>query len=216
MVNFERGEYIKYYVGSNKIRSHIDAVHAVPPKAELFTGEIVERVITSINCNGIISTVSRTIADLNRLPNQQNEEAIKEYRSVIKDMLNRFHILDKNGKLTKPYLHLAIHGIKDTVHGPKVIEIGTLIGKTCSPEVKKWFADKLVGNGFELQIDTKMSGDISKKVHRWGDKVNDYLGYGENFNTFQIEISRTLREKHRNELIDIFSETIINFNETFK
>ena len=37
-----------------------DAQHAVPPKADLFTGEIVENLMEKIKCAGVISTVSRT------------------------------------------------------------------------------------------------------------------------------------------------------------
>lgn len=205
-------------MGSKEIRSHIDAVHAVSPKADLFTGEIADGVIKTINCHGIISTVSRTIADLNRPPNPQNQEAIKEYRSTIKDILKHLCILDQNDILIKPYLHLAIHGIGNAVHGPLAIEIGTRNGETCSSEVKEWFIKKLNGSGFEMQIDTKMRGDPSKKVHRWGDNISDlyYLGYGRNFNTFQIEISRNLRVNHQKELTDVFSDIIISFNDEFR
>ncbi len=98
------------------------------------------------------------------------------------------------------------------------LEIGTLYGKTCSEEVKTWFIAKIKKSINNVKIDKKWRGNESKIVHRWGDKISglDYLGYGKNFNTFQIEISRTLREKHRTELINIFSELILNFNKTFK
>jgi len=48
-------------MGSKKIRSHIDALHAYSPKADEFTGDIVEGVVNKINCSGIIAIVSRTI-----------------------------------------------------------------------------------------------------------------------------------------------------------
>ncbi len=217
MVNFTKKRFIKFYLGDKGIRTHIDALHAAPPKSDKYTGEIAEGVIKKINCHGIIATVSKTIADLNRLPNQKNEDAIKEYRQTIRGILEYIDILDDNDKLIKPYLHLAIHGIRNTVHGPLSIEIGTRSGKTCSPEVKDWFIEKLKGCDWEIQIDKKKIGDRSKIVHRWGDKSGSYyFGYGSNFNTFQIEISRMLRENHQDELIDIFRDIIISFNETFK
>jgi hypothetical protein len=217
MVNFIQERFIKFYLGNKEIRSHLDAVHAVPPGADVFTDIIVEGVINKINCHGIISTVSRTEADLNRYPCPQNKEAIKEYRSTIKDILKYINILDKNDKLIKQYLHLAIHGIRDSVHGPLAIEIGTRFGETCSPEIKEFFIKKIIGNGFEIHIDKEKKGDPSKKVHRLGDKVSDlnYSGYGENFNTIQIEISRNLRENQQAKLIDIFSDIIIGFNYGF-
>lgn len=218
MPNFVERKFVKFYLGDDGIRTHIDALHAAPPKSDKYTAEIVEGIIKVINCHGIIATVSRTIADLNMLPNQKNEEAIKEYRQTIRGILEYIDILDDNDKLIKPYLHLAIHGIRNTVHGPLSIEIGTRSGKTCSPEVKEWFIDKLKGCDLEIQIDKKKIGDRSKIVHRCGDKISGlyYFGYGSNFNTFQIEISRMLRENYQDELIDIFSDIIISFNETFR
>lgn len=205
MVNFTAKKFVKFYLGSKKIRSHIDAVHACPPSADNFTGDIVEGVVNKINCSGIIAIVSRTIADLNRPRNNKNKEAIDEYRQTIREILEHTSTLDKDGRLARPYLHLAIHGMKDR---DKEIVIGTLHGKACSPEVKEWFVGEIKKHITKTRIDRKFPGESSKSVHR--------LDYGDNFNTFQIEISRTLREKHKKELINIFSDIIIHFNEEFK
>ena len=203
-------------MGSENIRSHIDAVHACPPKADEFTGDIVEGVVNKINCSGIIAIISRTIVDLNRPRNINNKEGIDEYRQTIRENLEHIGNLDENGKLSRPYLHLAIHGMKDKRKGD--IEIGTLYGKTCSPEVKKWFVSEIKRHFKRVQIDERFPGDSSKPVHRCGDQTSDlnYLGYGNNFTTFQIEISRTLRKNHQKKLIDIFSSIVNHFNEKFK
>jgi len=113
--------------------------------------------------------------------------------------------LDGNGKLSKPYLHLALHGMRDKWNLD--IEIGTLHGKTCSPEVKEWFVGEIKKHFRRVQIDGRFCGDPSKSVHRCGDKISDteYLGYGKNFNTIQIEISRTLRENCQKKLINTFT-----------
>lgn len=216
MVNFTEKKFIKFYLGCREIRSHIDAVHAYRPKADEFTGDIVEGVVNKIYCSGIIAIVSRTIADLNRPPNSNNIEAIDEYRETIKEILVHTYNLDEDGMLTRPYFHLAIHGMKDKWE--KDIEIGTLYGKTCSLEVKDWFVNEIKKHIKKCQIDKIFPGDTSKSFHRYGDQtgVLNYLGYGINFNTFQIEISRTLRKNHQKELIDIFSDIIIRFNEQFK
>jgi hypothetical protein len=216
MINFIGRKFIKFYLGDKGIYAHIDALHAAPPQADEYTGEIVEGVIKKINCHGIIATVSRTIADLNRPPNQKNKEAIKEYRQTIKDILKHIGILDENKKASRPYLHLAIHGM--TNKWDNDIEIGTLHGKTCSLDVKEWFVGEIEKHVKKSQTDGSFPGDPSKSVHRLGDQTSslNYLGYGNNFNTFQIEISRTWREKHQKELIKIFSDIIIQFNEKFK
>ena len=216
MANFTKKKFIKFYLGKEEIRAHIDAVHACPPEADEFTGEIVEGVVNKINCSGIIAIVSRTTVDLNRPRNNNNKEAIDEYRQTIREILEYIDILDKDTELSKPYLHLAIHGMKDKPN--ENIEIGTLNGKTCSPEVKEWFIKEIEKRVKKVQTDGRFPGDPSKSVHRCGDYTSNYnyLGYGDNFNTFQIEISRALRKKHQKELINILSEIISQFNEKFK
>ena len=87
MVNFTEKKFIKFYLGCKEIYSHIDAVHAHPPNADEFTGDIAEGVVNRINCSGIIAIVSRTIADLNRPRNSNNKEAIDEYRQTIREIL---------------------------------------------------------------------------------------------------------------------------------
>ena len=85
--------------------------------------------------------------------------------------------LDRNKKLLRPHLHLAIHGMRD--EGNVDIEIGTLHGKTCSPEVKEWFVSEIKKHFRRIQIDGRFPGDSSKPAHRCGDKISDteYLGY---------------------------------------
>jgi len=216
MVNFVNKKFIKFYMGSKNIRSHIDAVHACPPKADESTGDIVEGVVNKINCSGIIAIVSRTIVDLNRPRNINNKEGIDECRQTIREILEHIGNLDGNRKSSKPYLHLALHGMKDKWNID--IEIGTLHGKTCSPEVKEWFVSEIKKHFGRVQIDGRFPGDFSKPVHRCGDQTSDpnYLGYGNNFNTFQIEINRALREEKQKYLIDTFSDIILKYNNEFK
>lgn len=216
MVNYQWKNFLKFYLGDPEIRAHLDALHACPPDADEHTGEIVEGVITKINCSGIIAIVSRRRIDLNRPRNENNRDAVDEYRRTVREILQNTRRLDKNGKLLKPYLHLDIHGMWDTEKNDD-IEIGTLQGKTCSLEVRQWLVAEMQKHFKKIQIDGRFSGDPSKAVHRWGDPTGDanYIGFGENFNTFQIEINRTLRKKHRKQLIEIFSNLIIQFNEKF-
>lgn len=215
MINFTERKFIKFYLGSKAICSHIDAVHA---KDEVFTGAIVKGIIKEINCSGIIATVFRTVADLNALPNNKNKgalykEAWCEYTQAIRKILEHRDILDGSGKLTKHYLHIAIHGMKD--RKDKDIEIGTQCGKTCQSKVRAWFvknvtekSKKTIGGNIKIDEDKYFCG-ITTSIGFHHQK------YGDNFNTFQVEISKTLRKKHLKELIDIFSTIIIEFNKKF-
>jgi len=204
MADFTAKKFVKFYLGGKEIRSHIDAIHACPPSADKLTGDIVAEVVDKINCSGIIAIVSRTRADLNRPRNNKNKEAVDEYRQTIREILEHTRILGNDGRLQRPYLHLAIHGMSSR---DKEIEIGTLHSKTCSPEVKEWFVAEIKRHIIKTRADMKFPGDASKSVHR--------LDYGDNFNTFQIEISRSLRERHQKELINMFSDIIIQFNRRF-
>ena len=204
--------YLKYYLGDPSISAHIDAVHAASPKADKYTDEIVDGVIYQTNCSGIIATVSRDAMDLNRPLSEKNQEAIMEYRETIKEILTHLNILDDN-RLTKPNLHLAIHGMRD-IYGCD-IELGTLNGSICDEEIKDWFHHRLTQemHDAKIAVDKLFVGDQSKGYHRYGDLVHDYEGYGPNYNTIQIEISRSYREQRREELISVISELIKEFNE---
>lgn len=221
MSNFTKGNFIKSHLGNKELRSHIDAVHAFPPNDDINTGKIVEGVVQKINCYGIIATVSRKKADLNKSRNQRHHitqsqlSAECEYDQTIRKILEHLNILDGNEKLVRPYLRIAIHGMKDARYGKQAIEIGTQCGASCQSEVKDWFVKKIIqkskkvfGRNLKIKVDNYFCGKTtSLGFHR--------QKYGENFNAFQIEISLSLRKNHLKKLIDIFSTTMAEFNKKF-
>lgn len=219
-LKFIHGNYLKYNKGTGFISCHVDALHAEPPAADLFTDKVVENLVKKTGCAGIVSTVSRTVADLNRNLNETNHEGIHEYRRTIQEIVKYLKIADSNNRLLTPYLHLSFHGMKDTHYGPYAIEVGTLYGQSCSKEVKDWFQQALTKKSedsfpkIHVIFDNKFVGNESIAFHRQGDN-SGYLGYSHNFNTFQIELSRTLRSKHRTTITNIFSEIIDDFQQTF-
>jgi len=216
MTDFIRKKYVKFQLGNEEIYSHIDAVHTYPPQSDKYTGEIVEDIVNEINCSAIIATVSRKYKDINRPRNEKNCEAIDEYRDTIRQILEHLNILEENDKISRPYLHIAIHGMKDKYN--EDIEIGTRNGVTCSENVKEWVIEELKKSGTTVGIDKTFTGDISKSVHRLGDLSSNqnYLGYGENFNTIHLEFSLNLRQNHRKEIIKSLSDLILKFCDKFK
>ncbi len=215
-MGFVEWKYVKFRLGDRRKRAHIDAVHAASPKSDIYTGGIADDTATKANCSVIIAIVSRRVADLNRPPDKSNWEAIKEYRQAIGVILEHIRILDDSEKLTRPYLHLAVHGMADRWDSD--VGIGTRHGETCSSRVRNWLIDRIRSDVKRSQVDGIFPGDPSKSFHRHGDEASglDYPGYGSNFNTFQIEISRTLRENHREELTDMFADMIVDFNDKFR
>lgn len=213
------GNFIKYAFGNQYC--HVDAVHAASPRADRFTDEIVAGIMTKTGCAGIIGTVSRTIADLNRPPGQGNDEAVWEYRDVISQFLYSLGLLAPgSSSLARPYLHVGIHGMKDQLHGPLSIEVGTIYGKTCSVKVRKWFGETLKSRmqevipGTKIVFDKHWVGNQSLAAHRWGEGRR-YVGYGKNYNAFQVEISRTLREHYRQEVITVLADVVGEFSDMF-
>ncbi len=208
LTTFKEEKYIAYYLGNPNINCHIDAVHSKGPKGEINTKKLVIEIIKKTDCSGIYSLISRTDMDLNRPLNETNEPAILEYRTVVFSILNHLRILDSHKKLIRPYLHLALHGMRDNIQ--KEIEVGTINNQTCSDEILIWFRTKLeeiskelFNRDLKIVYNQKLKGNSSKVVHR--DK------YGSLFNTIQIEINRTLRTKYFNKIIEILSKIIINF-----
>lgn len=216
-IQFEKLDYVQFYKGNGKVFGQVDAQHAKPPQADLYTGQMVRRIVRKTGCAGVISTVSRTIADLNRKEDEQNKQAIEQYRKVIFEILQHLGILDqKKHRITKPYLHITVHGMKDDHYGPYAIEIGTYRGLSCSRLMKKWFrktialkAKKILPN-LKIRFDHYFDGDESITYHRQGDRAT-YNGYGYHFHTFQMELSRTLREKHSVEMTELLSQMLVAF-----
>lgn len=220
-VQYIHQNFLKYNKGKGFISGHVEALHAMPPAADKFTDKIVEQLMEKTGCAGIISIVSRTVCDLNRCPNQDNNEGIKEYRKTIQEILEYLHLLNfSKSQLLKPYLHLSFHGMKDIHYGPYTMEIGTLNGESCSPTVKNWFYDllkkkvKQISPEIKIIVDQKFVGDKSISFHRLGDN-NGYPGYGNHFHTFQIELSQSMRSKKLSQVISLFSEIINDFQAEF-
>lgn len=213
--------YLKYNIGRGYICGHVDALHAAAPAADRYTDTIVKGLIQNVGCAGIISTVSRLYCDLNRTVTANNKQGMDEYRTTIKEILDFLHIVDPDTqKLTKPYLHLSFHGMKDANHGPSAIEVGTLQGKSCSPEIRLWFRKTLIRNArrifpeINIVFDQKFKGNKSIIFHRKGD-LPGYPGYGQHFHTFQIEIAQSLRKTYTPLLIKLFTELMTDFQSRF-
>ena len=208
MINFKEGKYIAYYLGDPKINCHIDAVHSKKPNGEINTKKLVVEVVKNTGCSGIYALVSRREMDLNRPLNETNEPAILEFRRAIFFILNHLKILDSNNTLKRPYLHLALHGMKDYAH--KEINIGTRYNQTCSNNIFAWFRNKLdkyckeiFDRDLKILYNKEFIGNSSKGVHR--------KKYGNLFNTIQIEINITLRTKYFSKILEVLTNIVKNF-----
>ncbi len=210
MTTFKKGKYIAYYLGNPNINCHIDAVHSKRPREDFNTKKLVAEIIKNTDCSGIYALISRIEMDLNRPLDESNELAILEYREAILSILKHIKILDNSNKVIKPYLHLALHGMRNYAH--KEIEIGTRYNQTCSNEIFIWFKKKLeeicievFNKDLKIAYNKKLIGNISKKVHR--------ENYGNLFNTIQIEINKTLRTDYFSKTSEVLSKIVKSFHQ---
>lgn len=210
--------FLRFRRGRRRPNVLIEALHAVPPRAEVFTDRIVGLVSQTVDCHCIIATVSRQVADLNRFPNSRNQSAVKEYRETIRELLHHSGALDETGQVRFPFLHLSLHGMRDRSYMD--IELGTVFGDSCSADVLQWllsetrrWAGRLENDRREpIVVDNQeLYGEPVIATHRLGDTASGYAGYGDNFNSVQIEIARRLRDSHSKELAEFFSELIASF-----
>lgn len=205
--SMQQGKFLKWHGGNKGCRVLVDAVHAAAPKADSFTGVIAQNASRTLGAHCIVATVSRTKADLNRPRRPSNAAAIDEYRTTIRRLLGDAGLLS-NRQLERRILHLAVHGMDDS-HGYD-IELGTRHGTTCSAEVRDLVHKVLQGwaRGLgrwrrpKIVLDQYFVGDASKTMHRCGDALSGYDGYGDNFSTVQIEFAYWLRRRHCPALVD--------------
>lgn len=205
-------------VGDRAVWSLVDAVHAANPSADLHTGEIARRVADETGCHCIVARVSRTLADLNRAPDPSNVSAILDYRAAIRRLLEMSSLVSDGG-LSRPFLHVAIHGMTDEHEYD--IEVGTRNGETCSEDVAEWLMGELEAwagaqeGHIRVVRDVRFIGDASKAFHRHGDATLGYGGYGPLFNTVQIEWARHLRAHRQNEVVGVLCRIVDKFGSVF-
>lgn len=215
---FVSGAYLKFRYGADCPAVLVDAVHAAKPRSDAYTGKIVEAVAKSCSCHAIISTISRQIADINRPPIEENAGAVEEYRRTIQHLFESGRLLLSDRTLSRPILHIAVHGMKDSNDAD--IELGTRMGSSCSADVLDWVhreidewaasTPSLVRKPVLVE-NRRFIGDASKQFHRRGGRRSSYRGYGDFFNTIQIEFAYWLRNEHRAEIVNLLSGLAVKY-----
>ena len=209
---FSRGKFVRYLVARRAPTVLLDAVHAASPRSDAHTGEIAEAAARRLGSHCVIALVSRTRADLNRPRSPANAAAINEYRGAIRACLESTGLFRLEGSVRTPFLHLAVHGMKNTSRCD--IEIGTRHGRTCSRDVellvvdvvRRWASTEWVSRSPCVAANVRFIGDISKVVHREGHSDSGYAGYGPGFNTVQLEFAAWLRQRHRVRVVEALVE----------
>jgi antitoxin component of MazEF toxin-antitoxin module len=185
--------------------------------SDQYTGEIA-RQFGEIGGSFIIGKSNRLELNLNRPDDtrdvlgteEEQGEANAEYRRQKRAILEKTGNLEGEEAKNK-YLHIALHG-----KGAPGFAIGTKNGKTCHPDIQKWFVVKLkekIG-GYGLKEKDGQPPIVDNNSSRYPGDDSKSMGremHGENYNTIQLEVGRHLRKEYQEELAQIFHEIIEEF-----
>lgn len=180
----------------------VEATHA---KSEYRTREIARNIANEYGTHCLEATRRRKDADLNRPISAKSLVAYTEYFRRLLSLVEH-----EEGRCTRPTLHLLIHGMKDKKKRPD-LEIGTRRGRLCQPKVRSWLFQRAVHwgeeEGLSVRIDEEFSGEAFKEMIRRRDPGKGYYGLGPLYNVAQLEISRSAREKKKDEIVRFLGET---------
>ncbi len=194
----KQGKFIDLIYPETEERVILEAPHAAAPKREFYTDLIAWEIAERTGWGALISRISRINADLNRdfdySPEglDYQEEALKERQKLLDDALKR---LNWQGE---KIIYIALHGMKDRPHAD--IILGTLYGKLCPMEIRDIFAEKL---SLALEVAEVPNRVVKEDEFPGHPSLIEFKNtFGENFFVIQVEISKTLRTKYTEEVID--------------
>jgi|GEM_PF-1837570 len=191
---------------------------------EIYTAEIARGVAKRTESSYFSPKRSRIYSDLNRniyasktINNisliktpQQAQNAIDV---MLKNIFRNIGIIDSEQNLTKPFLHLSIHG-KANTKNDLVIANGMKNNLLpCHPQLALWVAHFL-----RERIDKKYKVAVAREADALcGSTINVVrrVGLGENYQHLQIEISYKARTKQSKEIILLLSGLVRYFEKNF-
>jgi len=210
--------FIKYRLGREDVHCHCESVYA---DTENFTAEIVEGICKRSGCSGIISTTPSQKYDLNRHANPRNMDAVYEYRDTMHRILQHMEVLSPDDKVVLPYLHMAMHAIRNgDTHGS---EIRVSYTEPASYSMINWFCNKLkektknisVHGGSPVRVSAQYVDRQSNLFQRYWENCEIYNGENKAYHFMLVEISEDLRCMCREALVKAFSEIVRDFSSEF-
>jgi len=134
-----------------------------------------------------------------------------EYRQTVKRIVKAQHDSDDDGPIKKPFLHLAVHGMRDRGFD---VALGTRDGRLCQPDVCEWLVTQLKKE-FTVGVDGMFPGTDTLEHFRHGNKAIGFPGFGEKYSVFQLEFSHSLRFERFDRIIVVLSQIMQDFEKRF-
>jgi len=217
----------------------IDKILELYNRVDHGTREVVLGVnkINKVSC--LVARKSRLVTDMNHsslsretLDNTPTQEYLLGAREVNWEIQKKIIAetvgLDDDGKAQAPFLCLTVHGKSNS--GPDFIIGGKVkFGQAvCDPAIANWFKSELeriieekniinikdqsATVGINLEGD-KYSGSDNFLATRYGD--DQHNGFGELFQTIQIETDTRMRKKSLETISQILAQVLEKFKEDF-
>ena len=200
--------------------------------------------------NYIAYKFSRSRADLNNLSEdvsrpshvtessvftkEYNLNALKAQRDLMLRVFEDKQIMDEDGKLTKPYMDVHIHGKVDTRGSD--FEIAAAMKASGQAPIDErlvfWISDRLKVKIQEKGIRNSKGEVASVNVVtvngspycgtyaltrlRYGDELFDFHGFGEMLQCLQLECGKFVRYNHTNDIAQAINEIIAEFTKEFQ
>lgn len=200
---YKTGHYIRFYLGGPTVPVVIDVPHGsgTPEESDENTMELSHKIAKRTGCGVIQCLIPRTVADLNRPINFQNEISVaanKEQREALRNILHFKNALTVTNEISNSFLYISLHGMKNILdeNGREIdIEIGTRYGELCDEKICNLMTHYLRDNfNLNVIVNEKFIGSECLAYHIYGDPwVDNYPGYSHNLQIVQLELSRKLR-----------------------
>jgi hypothetical protein len=186
----------------------LEAPYSNPPKEEKATDIVANEVAKRTGAACILERQSRQYACYTTLRSESDRYLLIQCHEILKEIFTSAKILDENGEVNRPVLHLIIRGIEDS-HGVDV-EISTRNGQSCSENLLKR-AENILKAAVErnrrqwktciIGINSLFHGGSKYlELKRNGDER--LSGFGQNYQALEIRISRGTRKTYLDEIID--------------
>ncbi|EKE21997.1 MAG: hypothetical protein ACD_7C00083G0010 [uncultured bacterium] len=227
--------------GSDKLSI---AILKIKELHEDYVGSLAQEIAKKSDSSYYIARKTRRFMDANRPENvrkisdKNSREEFghgyydAQYQLIKKFSENSAEYQENNKELSKPFLHISLHGKSDKPGdaGDVIVSNGLRNGKMpCDPQIARWFSDRLNSKIKERKLSkneneyyfsgvakegSRFCGNVVHTERRFGNKTFNALGG--NYQYIQVEMCLPLRKKYFSELQDALGEILIEFQEQFR
>lgn len=163
---------------------------------------------------------------------RSNANAVRAQRAQMAEMMQSQNALGKDGKVTRPYMGIYLFGKTDDFGHDIEIGLGQHDGgkMPMDPRVAFWLANRLEEKLGEKGVTSptgktplvhvvtfapKFRGRPSVTRMRYGDEIDGFQGFGEDFQGVSLELGEALRKQYGDQVVLVWEEVLKEFSTQF-